>query len=711
VLFTLALVAMLAMAGLLIDGGMAWVNRRQAQAAADTAALAAAVAISNSASVAEAQAAAIAAGWGIAGDNGYKAGNKDCDGHDLIGDNEQGGVTVNWPSTAPAHSGLGFVEVFVTRAMPTSFAGVVGQPCWMVSAHAVAQLPTPKAICSFCAITPHHGDGEDHVLSIDNGGHLRVDGPVGVNGAHLANPATCAQDGAFGSCGKALELFHTGGGDVTVLSAPSITVSGGWFSLAATRARADAPNDSLYSGAGSCTAPAVHRDPRVYGNESYPYSNVCIGAAPFTDPFNPNPMLAIQPPDAFTTPVATPGQNGCPDFVVGSTVIGSPGTAGFPAKLNLTQSTPGGPNFTICPGLYPGGFSVFSGFGTPVHVNMLPGVYIMVGGGFKVSGAASIDGSAGVMIYNTTGSYSLSAPTAPWAGTLPVPPCDGACTNLTTASLAAVAFADVEVPKTYTVTLTAPSTPNPTGTVTFYDGDDPITATDPDSSHTLGSCEAVTPLVPVGTTQAKASCVLTYHGFGSHWITAVYAGDSHYASASANTKTVVNPKAPLEDSQSVVDICTGAACGASANCDVAGSCKVLLSAPKKDQPYAGMLIFQDRQQNLGIRLWPAVGLPACVGVGDPPPWMTAGVPGGPNPLATPPDPCGALGGLSGTVYAPHSRSIGPDSDHDATVQVQADGAANLQIVAGRITFAYETNARLLFNSEDLAGGTPLHLVQ
>lgn len=42
VLFALVLVAIIAMAGLLIDGGMAWANRRQAQNAADTAALAAA---------------------------------------------------------------------------------------------------------------------------------------------------------------------------------------------------------------------------------------------------------------------------------------------------------------------------------------------------------------------------------------------------------------------------------------------------------------------------------------------------------------------------------------------------------------------------------------------------------------------------------------------------------------------------------------------
>ena len=47
VIFALVLVVIVGMAGLLIDGGMASVTRRQAQSAADTAALAAAKAISS----------------------------------------------------------------------------------------------------------------------------------------------------------------------------------------------------------------------------------------------------------------------------------------------------------------------------------------------------------------------------------------------------------------------------------------------------------------------------------------------------------------------------------------------------------------------------------------------------------------------------------------------------------------------------------------
>ena len=73
VLFALFLIAIIAMAGLLIDGRMAWANRRQAQTAADTAALAAAQL--------------------VAGANGFGAGT-DCAGNPL------NGVTVNSPPSA-----------------------------------------------------------------------------------------------------------------------------------------------------------------------------------------------------------------------------------------------------------------------------------------------------------------------------------------------------------------------------------------------------------------------------------------------------------------------------------------------------------------------------------------------------------------------------------------------------------------------------------
>jgi hypothetical protein len=61
---------------------------------------------------------------------------------------------------------------------------------------------------------------------------------------------------------------------------------------------------------------------------------------------------------------------------------------------------------TLQPGVYQGGISIQGGpLGLPAVVVMNPGVYIMEGGGFSVGPNASVVGP-GVMIYNTTGSYS-----------------------------------------------------------------------------------------------------------------------------------------------------------------------------------------------------------------------------------------------------------------------------------------------------------------
>jgi hypothetical protein len=77
------------------------------------------------------------------------------------------------------------------------------------------------------------------------------------------------------------------------------------------------------------------------------------------------------------------------------------------------QTVPSGDNITLQPGRYSGGISLSSS----TSATMQPGIYYMDGGGFSVSGSASVSGS-GVMIYSTaglnisgSGSATLSAPT------------------------------------------------------------------------------------------------------------------------------------------------------------------------------------------------------------------------------------------------------------------------------------------------------------
>jgi Flp pilus assembly protein TadG len=120
---------MMAMAGLLMDGGLAWANRRQAQAAADTAALAAAQAS------AQGLGNLVSAAQDIATANGFPKSYTDCGGHARTD-----GLVINGPFTKPAPDTNRYVEAIVTRPMKTTFSAIVGQSCWMVSARAVARV-------------------------------------------------------------------------------------------------------------------------------------------------------------------------------------------------------------------------------------------------------------------------------------------------------------------------------------------------------------------------------------------------------------------------------------------------------------------------------------------------------------------------------------------------------------------------------------------
>src|SRR5690242_2124394 len=89
VVFAIGLTAIIAMAGLLIDGGLAWGNRRLAQAAADTAALAGTKALADPANasliaIARAAAATTSART-IANANGFATNITNCAGTTVAG--------------------------------------------------------------------------------------------------------------------------------------------------------------------------------------------------------------------------------------------------------------------------------------------------------------------------------------------------------------------------------------------------------------------------------------------------------------------------------------------------------------------------------------------------------------------------------------------------------------------------------------------------
>ncbi len=76
----------------------------------------------------------------------------------------------------------------------------------------------------------------------------------------------------------------------------------------------------------------------------------------------------------------------------------APDPAALSVESNSTLTSSGPKKLTLQPGIYKGGIK----FDNLANVVMLPGVYIMEGGGFQVTGLATVAGTE-VLIYNTSG--------------------------------------------------------------------------------------------------------------------------------------------------------------------------------------------------------------------------------------------------------------------------------------------------------------------
>jgi len=129
-LFALALIVIIGMVGLVLDGGSAFAQRRVEQNAADLAAVAGANAYLNcgaSCTVAQRTAAAQAAAIATATRNGYTTGLN--------------GTTVPTPTVTLLLSGAK-VRVDITAKHPNTFARIYGQSTWDVSVSAAAVTGT-----------------------------------------------------------------------------------------------------------------------------------------------------------------------------------------------------------------------------------------------------------------------------------------------------------------------------------------------------------------------------------------------------------------------------------------------------------------------------------------------------------------------------------------------------------------------------------------
>jgi hypothetical protein len=126
VLFALALVAIVAMAGLVLDGGSAFVQRRSMQNVADSSAMAAAYTYGMGGT----SGAATTAARATAASNGFVHGT--------------GGVSVD--VTMVNGNPARFFTVQISGPHANNFAGIVGMPTWQVATTATAQAGRPNGV-------------------------------------------------------------------------------------------------------------------------------------------------------------------------------------------------------------------------------------------------------------------------------------------------------------------------------------------------------------------------------------------------------------------------------------------------------------------------------------------------------------------------------------------------------------------------------------
>jgi Flp pilus assembly protein TadG len=168
VIFALALVAIVAMTGLVLDGGSAFVQRRDLQNVADAAAMSAGYAYSLDGSTGSATSAA----RGTAAANGVVHGI--------------GGATVDVTWDAAGGAGRHFT-VNVSKPHANNFAGIVGMPTWQVSTTATIEAGLPNAAIGAMPIIFNkkaftgNGAGNGHEAAYDEPDPGSEDVPVTAN--------------------------------------------------------------------------------------------------------------------------------------------------------------------------------------------------------------------------------------------------------------------------------------------------------------------------------------------------------------------------------------------------------------------------------------------------------------------------------------------------------------------------------------------------
>lgn len=350
VIFAGGLIALLGIAALVVDLGFAFMIRRHEQNAADPAAVAAARYIRTGVTP-DTAGMRRAACFYVRSNGFFPAATTD---DDCVPANDPDGTTliVNYPPSVSAgtYSGReGFVEVIIARQHRSFLAGVIGIPSITVVSSAVGAFSDGDSnTSSLIALDPGNtcGSGRTHGT-----GDIRIYPAVaGTAGGYVHVNSVCQSGTTDTLCLNDSQGALTVGGTST-LTAPHTYVSG------------------------SCKS-----------NGTGLYGPLSEGAVQIGDP-----LLELPPPDLADYPA---GQCGPSGIVTAPTGPNSGGCVFNDAAV-----------ITLQPGVYYGGWDIKKNGAT---LELAPGIYILAGGGIKLTSGGSITsvqggtgGPAPVMIFNT----------------------------------------------------------------------------------------------------------------------------------------------------------------------------------------------------------------------------------------------------------------------------------------------------------------------
>ncbi len=349
-----SLVVLLAIGALVVDLGFSWMLRRHEQNAADPAAVAAARWLKDSAGNARSPfPEAYTDACFYAQQNGFfTTDTADCSAARASGD-----FQVLWPPTSGPYEGRDdAIQVVIRATHPGFFSRIfsAGDPVVTTGAVAVnsagnsnsSSLVALQPVCAGGSAGSITGGGTVHIFPItagDPGGYVHVNSPCGTSRDDICEN---------GSGASALDV--SGGG---TLITPYAYVQGA----------------CVYNG----TSQSDPNPPGFYCDDTFS-SSACLdeGALPLSDP-----LAGIPEPRLSDFPNGT-----CPD--------GSPSTPtssqGCQLKRNAAICPDDGTGVGIChltPGVYYGGWDVKSN----IDVQLDPGLYILAGGGIKLSASSSIE--------------------------------------------------------------------------------------------------------------------------------------------------------------------------------------------------------------------------------------------------------------------------------------------------------------------------------